>query len=179
MTATTGMRRSELLGLIWRQVDLEAARLSVVRVAVELGALVTYGEPKTPRSRRQVALDSETARVLRAWRRRQAEERLAFGEGWDQGDAVFTREDGVPIRGAWVSRRFAALAATAGLPPIRFHDLRHSHATLALAAGIHPRVVADRLGHASVKTTLDTYSYAVPALEEEAPEKVAALVLGA
>lgn len=179
VAATTGMRRSELLGLTWRQVDLEAARLSVVRAAVEVGSQVVYADPKTARSRRQIALDPQTVKVLRAWRRRQAENRLAYGAGWASGDSVFTREDGVPVRPAWVSRRFDTLAAEVGLPRIRFHDLRHSHATLALQAGVHPKVVADRLGHSSVKMTMDVYSHAIPALQEDAADRVAALVFGA
>jgi integrase len=90
---------------------------------------------------------------------------------------VFTREDGQAVHPQSVSRAFERGLVAAKLPRIRLHDLRHTHATLALAAGIHPKVVSDRLGHATVSISLDTYSHAIPALQEEAAERIAALVL--
>ena len=103
--------------------------------------------------------------------------RSAAGGKWKDTGHLFTREDGEPYHPERVSKLFRRAAAQAGLPRIRLHDLRHTYATLALAAGIHPKVVSERLGHASIAITLDTYSHAVPALSEEAASRVAALVL--
>jgi integrase len=115
--------------------------------------------------------------ALRAHRKRQAAERLAWGPAYeDEHDLVFCREDGSPSRPESLSRAFERHAERAGLPAIRFHDLRHTHATLALAAGVHPKVVSERLGHASVGITLDAYSHAIPAMQEDAAARVAALL---
>ena len=134
-------------------------------------------EPKTDRGRRNLALDPATVAALREHRKRQAEERLAWGPAY-QGEhgLVFCRENGEPTWPQSLSRAFERHAREAGLSAIRFHDLRHTHATLALAAGVHPKVVSERLGHAGVAITLDTYSHTIPALQEGAAAKVAALL---
>ncbi|HSD76329.1 MAG TPA: site-specific integrase, partial [Solirubrobacteraceae bacterium] len=130
--------------------------------------------PKGGRGR-SVALDAATVAALREHRRAQLAERVALGPAWRDHGLVFCREDGTPIRPRTFSRTFDRLAAAAGLPAIRVHDLRHTWASLALAAGVHPKVVQERLGHASVAITLDVYSHAVPAMQEDAAERVAAL----
>jgi integrase len=107
-----------------------------------------------------------------------ATERLAWGPAWTDAGLVFTREDGRPLHPREVTRAFTRHVLAAELPIIRLHDLRHTHATLALAAGVHPKIVQERLGHANIAITLDTYSHAVPALEEQAARTVAALVFG-
>lgn len=175
--ATTGMRRGEVLGLKWEDVDLEAGRLSIRKTRVMLGYATQVSEPKTKRGRRLIALDQATAATLKEQGRRQKVDRLAAGGGWTDSGHVFTREDGEPYHPERVSKLFTASAKRAGLPRIRLHDLRHTYATLALSAGIHPKVVSERLGHANIAITLDTYSHAIPALSEEAAELVAALVL--
>lgn len=101
-----------------------------------------------------------------------------MGEAYDDADLVFAREDGTPVHPDGFADAFQRQAKEAKLPRIRFHDLRHTHATLALAAGVHPKVVSERLGHASVTITLDTYSHAIPAMQETAAELVASLVFG-
>jgi integrase len=174
--ATSGMRRGELLGLAWQAVDLDAGRIAITRTLIEGPGEPRFSEPKTKRSRRSVALDPETVAVLREHRRRQLEERLAWGPAYQDRELVFSREDGSPIWPRTFSRAFAAHVKAAELPTIRLHDLRHTHATLALAAGVHPKVVQERLGHASVGITLDTYSHAIPAMQEDAAAKVAALI---
>ena len=116
--------------------------------------------------------------MLRAWSRRQKEERLEWGPAWTDSGLVFTRPDGKLIHPERVSKAFRVAVKKTGLPQIHLHDLRHTHATLALAAGVHPKVVSDRLGHATVAITLDIYSHAIPALSEEAAATVAALVMG-
>jgi integrase len=178
LAASTGMRRGELLGLQWPDVDLGRARVGVRRSLVCVGHQVVVSEPKTAKGRRSVALDPATVAGLKAWRRHQTAERLAWGPAWTDAGLVFTREDGRPLHPREVTRAFTRHVLAAELPMIRLHDLRHTHATLALAAGVHPKIVQERLGHANIAITLDTYSHAVPALEEQAARTVAALVFG-
>lgn len=124
-----------------------------------------------------VSLDPGTVAALKERRKEQKEERLAWGAAWNDTGLIFTREDGSAIHPERITKGFASAVKNTGLPAIRLHDLRHTHATLALAAGIHPKVVSERLGHATVSLTLDIYSHAVPALSEEAAGVIAALVL--
>lgn len=125
-----------------------------------------------------LALDSTTVTALKQHRARQAEERLAAGSAWDDHGLVFAREDGTPIHPERFSRWFQRQLRAAGLPRIRLHDLRHSHATLDLRAGVHPKVVSERSGHANIAITLDTYSHAIPPMQREAAEMVSGLVFG-
>lgn len=157
LLATTGMRRGEVLGLRWRDVNLDGGWLSIEQTLATVEDRILIGPAKTPRSRRRIALDSATIAVLRRHRVAQAEERLAAGELWvDGNDPVFRQEDGAPLHPDVLTRRFKRLAAEAGLPRLRGpHNLRHTWATLALQSGIHPKVVSDRLGRA----TIDTYSH--------------------
>lgn len=175
---TTGMRRGEVLGLGWSDVNLDVARVSVVRTLTVVGHDVLVSEPKTAKGRRSVALDPATVAALRDHRRAQRKEPLAFGDGWDDGQLVFTLEDGTRIRPTRLIAWFSQYARRAGLPAIRLHDLRHSYATAALSAGIPAKVVTERLGHANVSITLDTYSHVLPSLQDDAAAAVAALILG-
>jgi len=176
--AMTGLRRGEALALRWTDLDLERARLSVRRSLVPINGTVEVHEPKTSRGRRLVALDPFTVSAVRAWSCRQKEERLEWGPAWTDSGLVFTRTDGKLLHPERVSKAFRTAVKKTGLPQIHLHDLRHTHATLALEAGVHPKVVSDRLGHATVAITLDIYSHAIPALSEEAAATVAALVMG-
>jgi integrase len=178
VAGTTGLRRGEILGLHWRDVDLDAARLSVRAALVMVDNSPTWSEPKTAKGRRSVPLPAETVAALRAHRAHQLKERLALGTGYQDEDLVFCREDGMTFHPDTFERTFDRLAAQAGLPPIRLHDLRHTFATLALSAGVHPKVVSEILGHANISITLDTYSHAIPAMQEEAATRIAALFLG-
>ena len=179
LAATTGLRRGELLGLRWRDLDLNAGRLSVTQTLVSVNYRVSFSTPKTAKGRRSVALDAATVAALRAHRARMLEERLSLGLGAPSADAlVFTALDGSPLHPGQFSDRFDRLVKAAGVRRIRFHDLRHTYATLSLQARVHPKVVSERLGHSTISVTLDTYSHAVPGLQEEAAEKVAALVFG-
>lgn len=125
---------------------------------------------------RTVALDAGTIEVLRAHRARRAKERLAAGPMWVESGRVFTRENGEQLRPSWVTDRFAFLAADAGLPPIRLHDLRHGAATLALTAGVDMKTVQEMLGHSSITVTSDTYSTVLPEVARNAAEAIAGLV---
>jgi len=178
LAATTGLRRGEVLGLRWEDVDLKASRVAVRQSLVLVAYEPTFSEPKTNRSRRSVALDRRTVTVLRSWRKQQLEERMLLGEAYEESGLVFTREDGHFVHPDRFSQLFDKLAASSGLPRIRLHDLRHTHASLAFAAGVHPKVVSERLGHSTVAFTLDVYSHAVPAMQEDAAERVAKHVFG-
>jgi integrase len=176
-SATTGVSRGELLGLRWFDLDLENGRASIVQTVIPTGGKRWEIKPSTKDGgSRQIALDATTVAALEAHKERQLGEREAWGEAYDDHDLVFTRENGEPLDPNRFSELFASRLKAAKLPHIRLHDLRHTHATLALAAGVHPKVVQERLGHASVKMTLDRYSHAIPALEETAAELVAGLV---
>jgi len=179
LAATTGMRRGEIAGLKWADLDEAASRLAVRRSLVTAGYEVVWSDPKTERSRRNIALDPATLGAVRAHRARQAKEKLALGPAYEDQDLVFAREDGRPMHPERLSKLFTGSVRDAKLPRIRFHDLKHTHATLALQAGVHPKIVSERLGHGDVGITLNTYSHAIPALEEEAAVRVAALVFGA
>ncbi len=179
LLASTGMRRGEALGLTWRDLDAEAGRLAVVRAWVAtVGGETSLQAPKTARGRRQLALDRDTVEVLVAWRRCQLKERLALGAAYDDGDRIFCRADGRPYDPGYISSGFRAAVKAAGLPTIRLHDLRHTHASLLLQQGTHPKVASERLGHGSTAFTMDTYAHTTPALHADAAESVAALLAG-
>jgi integrase len=174
--AMTGMRGGEALGLRWSDVDVEAARLSVRRALIPINREVVVSEPKTAKGRRVIALDPVTVEVLKTQAARQLDERHEWDDAWVETGLVFTAENGKALDPESVSRYWRQAVKKAMLPTIRLHDLRHTHATLALQAGIHPKVVSERLGHATVSITLDTYSHAIPATQEEAAALIAGLV---
>jgi integrase len=176
--ALTGLRRGEGLGLLWQNVDLKTGRLVVRRSLVPVNADVVVSEPKTRRGHRSVTLDPVTVSVHKTWRRQQRDERVEWGPAWTNTGLVFTREDGTAWRPERTTQIFAVLVKKVKVPPITLHGLRHTHATLALAAGVHPKVVSERLGHSTVALTMDVYSHAIPAMEEEAAARIAALVTG-
>jgi integrase len=179
LCAMTGMRRGELLGLAWNDLDLEGSKLTVRRSLVSANYEPTISEPKTERGRRVIALDSSTVKALRDWRGKQLLELAAMGGGWGNDlDLVFTREDGSAIHPVTFSQAFRRHVVAAKLPSLSLHKLRHTHATIALRAAVHPKVVSERLGHASVAFTLDTYTDALPDLQETAAAMIADLVLG-
>jgi integrase len=175
LLAATGMRRGEALGLRWSDVDLTKSRLTVNRALTVVDSALVWSSPKTARSRRSLSLDPETVAVLRAHRKRQAEERLAAGPAWSENNLVFCTELGEPQHPDRFTRAFGAATRRAGVPTIRLHDLRHTWATLALEAGIHPKVVSERLGHATTGITLDLYSHVQPELDAQAATTVAQL----
>jgi integrase/predicted RNA-binding Zn-ribbon protein involved in translation (DUF1610 family) len=176
LIAMTGMRRGEAIGLRWSDVDLENNRLAVRRALIPINREVVVSEPKTAKGRRVIALDAATIEMLKAQAARQLDEHDEWDEAGIETDLVFTQENGAALDPENVSRHFRVAVRRAALPQIRLHDLRHTHATLALQAGIHPKVVSERLGHATVSITLDTYSHAIPAMQEEAAALIADLV---
>jgi integrase len=173
----TGMRRGELLGLRWADVDLAGGTLHIQQTAQRItGQGIVFRQPKTRLSRRSVALSSDAVAALRQHRVRQAEARLLAGPAYADGDLVFATSIGTPMEPGNLLRAWYDVTATAGLPGLRLHDLRHAHATLMLGQGVHPKIVSERLGHASVNITLDTYSHVMPGLQAAAAEALDSLL---
>jgi integrase len=168
----TGLRRSELLGLRWRDVDLDLSTLSVVQTLHHISKKgYTFREPKTRRSRRLVDLSPSLAVLLREHRANQELERELLGRQLMSDDLVFSYSDGTPLPPNSVTKAFHKLVQSLGLSGIRLHDLRHTHATLMLRQGVHPKVVSERLGHSSVAITLDTYSHVLPGIQAAAARR--------
>jgi integrase len=174
--ASTGCRRGEALGLRWSDLDLDAKRASLVQSVQKVDGKVVFGEVKTSASRRRIALDDDTVTMLKTQRKSQAEQRLLMGPAWVDHDLVFTGATGEPFYPETVTRTFHSTIRRLGLPPITLHGLRHTWASLALEAGIHAKVVQERLGHANVGITLNIYSHVAPVMHEDAAELVADLV---
>jgi integrase len=165
------MRLGELLGLRWADVDLDSGSLRVVATLRHLsGESATFAPPKTARSRRRVELSGSVVAALSAHKVATIEERWRAGQLWQDHDLVFPNLLGRPRGPSNVSRELHPLLERAGLPRIRFHDLRHTAATLMLGRGVHPKLVSDMLGHASVGITLDTYSHSLPSMHREAAQ---------
>lgn len=179
LLASTGMRRGEVLGLRWADLDPRAGQLAIRQTLVTADMVTLFGEPKSRRSRRVAALDVTTLEALQRHRRHQLGERVALGPAYDDQDLVFARADGRPYEPDEFSREFDRKSKRIGVPRIRLHDLRHTWATLALQAGIHPKVVSERLGHSTIAITLDIYSHVTPSLQREAADQVAAVIFGA
>jgi integrase len=173
----TGMRRGELLGLRWCDIDLGKASISVVQTLYRLsnGEFVIK-EPKSPHSRRLVALSPSLTELLRRHHTEQETQKILLGKAFAGHDLVFAHPDGSPLDPSTVTHAFGKLIKKAELPHIRFHDLRHTHATLMLKGGVHPKIVSERLGHANIGITLDTYSHVVPGLQEAAALRFDALI---
>lgn len=170
----TGMRQGELLALKWADVDLEAGKVSVRRTLTRESGHYTLGEPKTKRSRRTVKLTSAATEVLRAHLSRQMEDMDRLGDLYTDQGLVFTSDSGSPLNPSNVrNRNLRRLTRKAGLPQIRFHDLRHTCATLLLSKNVHPKIVQEMLGHATVAITLDTYSHVLPSMGDQAAAAMA------
>lgn len=162
----TGLRPSEALGLKWS--DITDGKISVQRGLIRVKDIWQLKEPKTPRSRRVVPLPVSTYKALRVYRKQQLEQRLA-AVSYNDMDLIFASDNGEPLHGDYILKRFFhPLLKKAELPKIRLYDLRHTCATLLLAAGTNPKIVSERLGHASITLTLDTYSHVLPDMQQEA-----------
>ena len=173
----TGLRRGEALALRWKNVDLGlaslgvSAYLSVVEAAYKLNGTYVIKEPKTSHSRRRIALPPSLGLVLRQHKAGQEAQRALLGKPLTDNDFVFAHPDGSPLDPSTVSHAFNKVMRKAGLPHIRLHDLRHTHASLLLQAGVHPKIVQERLGHSSIRVTLDTYSHVIGGLQEVAAQR--------
>jgi integrase len=170
LAVTTGMRRGELLGLKWSDVDLENSRLSIRRTLTRTdnGKRVALGDSKTKKSRRTIRLTRQTVEAFRSHLQRQLREIEEAGDLYEDQGLVFTTETGTPINPSNLRQRsLAPLLRKAGLPHIRFHDLRHTCATLLFGKGVHPKFVQELLGHATIAITLDTYSHVMPGMGDQ------------
>ncbi len=177
VAAFTGMRRGELCGLRWDDVDLDGAVLTVRHTRTAVGHQPVEGDTKSQKGRRRLDLDADTVAVLRRRKIGQREDQLLMGAGWQNDtDLVFTMPDGRPWHPDVTTKAFRRLVDTADVPRIRLHDLRHTHATHLLATGANVKIVSERLGHASVAFTLDTYGHVMPGQQADAAATVAKLV---
>lgn len=176
LAAATGMRRGELLALRWADVDLDQGLIRVRRNIQWLDGGYRFDEPKTPRSRRDILLPPDAIPVLRRHRSQQAQERLQAGRHWHDLDLVFCLQNGEPPRQKWLTETFQAIMRRAGLPQIRLHDLRHTHATLLLEHGVNIKIVSARLGHSSISVTGDLYSHVTDNMQQEAARVVQAIL---
>src|SRR6516165_7596501 len=173
-----GMRRGEICALRWRSIDLDAGRLSVVASARPGRGAIVEKETKGGRGR-AVTLPPMVVTELRRHRTEQAQRLLRLGVRLTDDHHVLTREDGTPAWPGWLTRNFREFMHRHRLPQIRLHDLRHSHATHLLAAGVHPKIAQERLGHSSISITLDTYSHVLPGMQDDAVAKVDAAIQAA
>src|SRR2546425_654860 len=173
MAAMTGLRMGELLGLRWQDVDLEQGLLHVQQTVQRVtGQAFMFREPKTSKSRRAVALPASTVGRLRQQRQRQLEERLELGPAYRDYGLVFATPIGTPIDASNLRRAWLRVVHEAGLSGLRFHDLRHVHASLLLQQGTHPKVVSERLGHSGIGITMNLYSHVMPVLQAEAAARL-------
>lgn len=169
-----GLRQGEALGLQWGDVDFGSASLTVRRSLQRVEGVLTFSEPKTARSHRVIQMPPTVTDLLRAHRLRQIAERLEAGSGWAEYDLVFATRAGRPLDARNVLRAFAAVLRRGDLPAVRFHDLRHSCATILLSQGVPPRVVMDILGHSQIALTMNTYAHVLPALRDDAASRMEA-----
>ena len=179
LAISTGMRLGELLALRWADVDLDRGSLRVVAtLRREPGKAAAISAPKTSHSRRRVELSASVVAALSAHKVATIEERWRAGQLWEDHDLVFPNVLGRPRGHSNIVRAFHPLLEGAGLPRIRFHDLRHTAATLMLGRGVHAKLVSEMLGHASIGITLDIYSHALPSMHRQAAEVMEDLLSG-
>lgn len=176
LAANTGLRRGEVLGLRWDDVDLDGMRLSVRNTVLNVAYVIEISEVKTNTSRRTVDLEPRTVAVLKAWRKVQLEERVALGLRPKEDSLVFADPDGSPIHPDLCSQTFDRLVAASDAPRIRLHDLRHTHATILLKEGVPAKVVSERLGHANVAFTMSVYQHVLPGMQADAAHIFAKIV---
>lgn len=167
----TGMRRGEILALRWKNVELEAGVVRVVASLEQTKAGLRFKSTKSERAR-AVPVPKFALAELRDWKRRQAEQLLKLRIGQGPETLVCAREDGAPKQPASVTHEFTYLIGRTKLPRVRFHDLRHTHATQLLAAGVHPKIVQERLGHSTITITMDLYSHVSPTMQADATAKL-------
>jgi integrase len=173
LAALTGMRRSEIAGLNWDNVELVKANLRVVGNLQRItGSGLVEGRPKSSSSRRNIALSRRGVELLKKVQRESLERQLAAGEAWKASGYVFTDEAGRPYDSGRATKEFKKLAGSAALPPLSLHSLRHLHASLLLMSGTHVKVVSERLGHSSVAFTMDVYGHLMPGMQEQAAKLI-------
>lgn len=168
LAITTGMRKGEILGLRWKDIDFEKNTLSVRQTFARAEKGHDFQEPKSSSGLRSIALPPGTMEALRLHKVQQAKEKLKAGSLYQDMGMVVATSHGTPVLSRNLDRTWFRLMEKAGVSRIRFHDLRHTHATLMLKNGVHPKIVSERLGHSNISITLDTYSHVLPGLQEAA-----------
>lgn len=166
----TGMRRGELLGLTWDNIDLEKRKISITKSLIYDEEGFRFGDVKTASSRRTISIGDEECKELKQYKAMQNSFKLKIGSVYHDQNLVFCREDGNPIYPRTLAMVFDRITKKAGLHKIRLHDLRHTHATLSLQLGMPPKVLQERLGHSSIQMTMDVYSHVMPNMQQEAAE---------
>jgi len=173
LTMHTQMRQGELIALRWQDVDFARGAVVVRQTRTrDANGKQAFGDPKSLHGRRSIALGAETIASLRAHRAAQLERRLRLGPVWHDEDAVFDRGDGRPVAARTLHTRFKRLLIQAGVPEIRFHDLRHTGATLMIASGVPAKVVSERLGHANISITLGLYAHVQEGMQRDAADRL-------
>jgi integrase len=175
-TLALGLRQGEILGLRWQDIDFDQNMLTVRHALQRVDGKLQLVEPKTEKSHRSIALPQVAVSALYSHRARQEGEKALAGSRWKESGLVFTTTVGTPVDQRRLLTHFHAIVQTAGLPDIRFHDLRHSAATLLLAQGVHPRIVMEILGHSSISLTMNTYSHVIPAMQRAAADQMDAVL---
>jgi integrase len=176
---TTGIRRGQICGLKWSAVDLDGGEITIHDNRVVVGGHARdKAGGKTRNADKTISIDRTTVAVLRTWREQQDRERAFYGADYHPGDYVFTFEDGRPPHPDTIRQRFDRLAAAAGLSRITFHDLRHSYATGAIKAGVSPKIISERIGHADVGFFLQTYAHVLTNDDRDAAEQAASFLIG-
>jgi integrase len=179
LALATGLRRGEALALRWKNVDLDRGVIRVVESLEQTKAGLRFKAPKTDRAR-SVTLPAFAIQELRRMRKEQAENLLRLGIRQNEATLLCGRQDGEPLQPQSLTHEFQRFVARVNnIPRVRFHDLRHTHATQLLAAGVHPKIAQERLGHSTVKTTLDLYSHVTATMQEDAAARVDAALGGA
>ncbi len=176
LAVTTGLRRGEVLALRWTAIDLNRGTLSVREALEQTRDGLAFKQPKTAKGRRIVDLPRIAIEELQTHKMEQAQQRLLLGPAYEDHGLVFPEPDGRPWAPDKLSSALAALVRRAGFTGLRLHDLRHTHATQLLKEGVHPKVVSERLGHATVAITLDTYSHVLPGIQRDAAERIDAAI---
>jgi len=174
---TRGLRRGELAGLKWDAIDLDGSTMRIVRTRVLVDGKPVVSAPKTEAGRRNVPLDSTLVAMLRAWKTRQGAERLSVGEGYEHSGYVFTDEVGRPLNPEYFSTALESITRATGIRRVRLHDLRHTAASLMLAAGEPFKVVSEMLGHANPTITQNIYAHAMPGMAEAPGERLSRSLL--
>jgi len=170
---STGLRQGEILGLKWSDLDWNTGRMKIQRqVQRRKGEGLVFCEPKSASGRRQIKLGKTTLEKLREYKEMQYKEKILAGDKWQYYDLIFPSPIGTPLDSSNVTKVYKKCLKEAGLPDLRFHDLRHTAATLMLQQGINPKIVQERLGHSDISLTLNTYSHVLPSMQEEAAEKM-------
>lgn len=172
LAVTGGLRRSEIIGLRWSEVNLDAGTITVVRAIVPVKKGTVVGAPKTKNGRRTIPMPAMAIEKLREHREKQNLAKQSLGDLYVDEDYVCANELGQPLRPWAASHAFSRLIQKTNLPPVSLHDLRHSHASLLLWMGVHPKVVQERLGQGSITITMDIYSHVMPTLQQEAADKL-------